>query len=170
MEYVSNSSSLKNRRTEAPGHSEGMDGECSRMKTVSGPVIALLILLTLLIAWDVWNVPCRHCPESAGADIRNMACYCGPHAERLPWPGAALLFFQPLDINQASMEELALLRGVGEKGAAALLNFRMGRGFLLSVNEIDSINGPLCHGRFENLKNHLTISPCISPGSCRESI
>ena len=54
-----------------------------------------------------------------------------------------LLFFRPVDINRASIEELALLPGIGEVTACRIIQFRQSLGFLLSVEELDTINSLL---------------------------
>ncbi len=54
-----------------------------------------------------------------------------------------LLFFRPMDINSASLEELTLLPGIGEVTACRVIQFRQSLGFLLSVEELDTINSPL---------------------------
>ena len=54
-----------------------------------------------------------------------------------------LLFFRPMDINSASLEELTLLPGIGEVTASRIVQFRQSLGFLLSVEELESINSPL---------------------------
>lgn len=54
-----------------------------------------------------------------------------------------LLFFRPMDINSASLEELILLPGIGEVTACRIVQFRQGLGFLLSVEELDTIGSPL---------------------------
>jgi DNA uptake protein ComE-like DNA-binding protein len=54
-----------------------------------------------------------------------------------------LLFFRPMDINSASFEELTLLPGIGEVTACRVVQFRQSLGFLLSVEELDTIDSPL---------------------------
>ncbi len=54
-----------------------------------------------------------------------------------------LLFFRPMDINSASLEELILLPGIGEVTACRIVQFRQNLGFLLSVEELDTIDSPL---------------------------
>ena len=54
-----------------------------------------------------------------------------------------LLFFRPMDINSASFEELILLPGIGEITACRVVKFRQSLGFILSVEELDTINSPL---------------------------
>ena len=54
-----------------------------------------------------------------------------------------LLFFRPMDINSASLEELTLLPGIGEVTACRIIQFRRSLGFLLSVEELDTMDSPL---------------------------
>jgi len=54
-----------------------------------------------------------------------------------------LLFFRPMDINSASLEELTLLPGIGEITACRVIQFRQSLGFLLSIEELDTIDSPL---------------------------
>jgi DNA uptake protein ComE-like DNA-binding protein len=54
-----------------------------------------------------------------------------------------LLFLRPMDINSASFEELTLLPGIGEVTACRVVQFRQSLGFLLSVEELDTIDSPL---------------------------
>jgi DNA uptake protein ComE-like DNA-binding protein len=54
-----------------------------------------------------------------------------------------MLFFRPMDINSASFEELTLLPGIGEVTACRVIQFRQSLGFLLSVEELDTIKSPL---------------------------
>jgi hypothetical protein len=54
-----------------------------------------------------------------------------------------LLFFRPMDINSASLEELILLPGIGEVTACRIVQFRQSLGFLLSAEELDTIGSPL---------------------------
>ncbi|MEA3385678.1 MAG: helix-hairpin-helix domain-containing protein [Thermodesulfobacteriota bacterium] len=60
-----------------------------------------------------------------------------------PCSARGLLFFHPMDINSASFEELTLLPGIGEVTASRVIQFRRSLGFLLSVEELDTINSPL---------------------------
>jgi DNA uptake protein ComE-like DNA-binding protein len=54
-----------------------------------------------------------------------------------------LLFFRPMDINSASIEELTLLPGIGEITASRIIQFRQSLGFFLSAEELDTIDSPL---------------------------
>ncbi len=57
--------------------------------------------------------------------------------------GSPLLYFKPVDINQASLEELMAIRGIGYKTAVRILNFKYANGFLLTIDELDTIGGPV---------------------------
>ncbi len=145
MESVTRSSNQKNVQ-----QADRTDAKTGPGWFATGPALALLMLICLLLAWDIGryftaNGPAHPAVSGQGA-VNN----------HLPWPGAVLLYFQPVDINSASVEELDMLPGVGEKTAAALLNFRMRRGFLLTVDELDTLYGPFGTERLEYLKNYLT--------------
>ncbi len=53
------------------------------------------------------------------------------------------LFGKRADINRATMEELVLVPGIGERLAQSILDFREGVGFLFDVNELLKPFGPL---------------------------
>ncbi|MGQ9813475.1 MAG: ComEA family DNA-binding protein [Dissulfurimicrobium sp.] len=55
----------------------------------------------------------------------------------------AHLFFRPIDINFASLEELTVLPGIGEKRAERILAFRASIGFFFSKDELYSPDGPI---------------------------
>jgi hypothetical protein len=116
--------------------------------------VVLLVLVLLLLGFEVIRV---HHPQD-GAKENPDTVTDGPAA--LPWPGAALLWFRPVDINSASLEELDMLPGVGEKGAALVLNFRMDRGFLLTIRELEQVSGPLGNNRYRYLENYLYAGAC----------
>ena len=48
----------------------------------------------------------------------------------------SLLYFEPVNINSATLEELDLLPGVGQKTAQAILNLRQEHGFFLLDEEL----------------------------------
>jgi len=68
-----------------------------------------------------------------------------------------LLFFRPMDINTASLEELTLLPGIGEVNACRIVQFRRAIGFFLSVDELDTINSPLSPKLLETITPYLTV-------------
>jgi hypothetical protein len=57
--------------------------------------------------------------------------------------GYAHLFFRPVDINFASLEELTVLPGIGEKRAEGILALRSSIGFFFSKDELYSPGGPV---------------------------
>jgi len=118
-----------------------------------GPATALLVLILGLVAFDAMQdlFSGREDSGSPGIVDNNPAT--------LPYPGAALLWFRPLDINSASLEELDMLPGVGEKGASRMLNFRMQRGFLLTVGELKQLSGPFGSRRYAYLESYLRAGP-----------
>jgi hypothetical protein len=61
----------------------------------------------------------------------------------VPAHASNLLYFRPLDVNTASMEELTLLPGVGEVTASRIVRFRQEQGFLLTTEELGAMNGPV---------------------------
>ncbi len=143
MESVTSSSSLKKNQQTEPA---------ALTWFASGPAAVLLFLVVTLVVSEALYVvlPARYSKDSApAAEMTSL-----PHA------GAALLWFRPVDINSASMEELDLIPGVGEKGAARLLNFRMQRGFLLTVRELRQMSGPFGSRRYEYLESYLSAGPC----------
>ncbi len=153
MESVTSSSNQKKRQADGSSDIRMPGGS-------AGQIMVLLLLLAALLGWDAIQTMQHGATVPAGGDgdCSQSIDFCAGHA-RLPWPGASLLCFQPLDINAASLEELVLLPGVGEKGASRLINFRMERGFLLSVNEIDLMAGFPGRSRFECIKMYLTVKP-----------
>ncbi len=147
MESVTSSSSPKSSHQADPKGSSGISGWW-------GPAAVLLLLVLLVLGFEAIRVHL-----SLERTIKYPESAAGSPAS-LPWPGAALLWFRPVDINSASLEELDLLPGVGEKGAAILLNFRMQRGFLLTVEELDQAAGPFGSDRYRYLENYLCAGPC----------
>ena len=117
------------------------------------PAAVLLVLIIGLVAFDAMEgvFSGREGSGSPGIVDNNPAT--------LPYPGAALLWFRPVDINAASLEELDMLPGVGEKGASRLLNFRMQRGFLLTVGELRQVSGPFGSMRYVYLESYLRAGP-----------
>jgi DNA uptake protein ComE-like DNA-binding protein len=86
----------------------------------------------------------RHVCGTAGTVPANGSC------------AADLLFFRKMDINRVSLEELALLPGIGPATAGDIVVFRQSAGFLLSIDELDPINSGLTTSRFMIVKKYLT--------------
>lgn len=51
----------------------------------------------------------------------------------------ALLYFEPINVNSATLEELDLLPGVGPKTAQSILNLRQENGFFLLNDELKDV-------------------------------
>ncbi|MGB9712734.1 MAG: ComEA family DNA-binding protein [Dissulfurimicrobium sp.] len=83
-----------------------------------------------------------------------------PYLERTfePKTGYAHLFFGPLDINSASLEELTVLPGIGEKRAEGILTLRASVGFFFSRDEICLPGGPI------SPRLAMSITPYIKAG------
>ncbi len=63
-----------------------------------------------------------------------------------------LLYFEPVDVNSATLEELDLLPGVGPKTAQAILNLRQENGFFLLNEELkDALTRAHLPRRYMNL-------------------
>lgn len=60
-----------------------------------------------------------------------------------PERGYAHLFFRPMDINSASLEELTVLPGIGEKRAEGILALRASIGLFFSKDELYLPGGPI---------------------------
>ncbi|MDQ1264202.1 MAG: competence protein ComEA [Campylobacterota bacterium] len=69
------------------------------------------------------------------------------------------MLFSSIDINKASKEELMGLSGIGEKRAAAILEYRKQKCFK-NVNELTRVKGIGDKFMQENRKN-LTASKCL---------
>lgn len=59
------------------------------------------------------------------------------------YSGYAHLFFSPVDINSASLEELTVLPDIGEKRAERILALKASVGFFFSKEELGSLDGPI---------------------------
>ncbi len=70
--------------------------------------------------------------------------------------GPPLLYFRPVDINQASLEELTAIRGIGYKTALRILEFKNANGFLLTIEELDTVGGPVRPSRLGAIVPYLS--------------
>jgi len=75
-----------------------------------------------------------------------------------PHNAEELLFFRPMDINSASLEELTLLPGIGEVNACRIVQFRRSIGFFLSVDELDTIDSPLNPKLLDAIAPYLAVN------------
>ena len=62
-----------------------------------------------------------------------------------------------LNINTASVGELSLLEGIGEKKAQAIIDYRKANGSFGSVDELVNVKG-IGKATLDKIKNNLTIN------------
>jgi competence ComEA-like helix-hairpin-helix protein len=67
-----------------------------------------------------------------------------------------LVFSIPLDLNQATMEDLCLISGVGESLAREMIAYRERRGAFRSVDELKEVKG-IGDKNYQSLKPFLTV-------------
>ena len=48
---------------------------------------------------------------------------------------------QPIDVNQASIEQLIRLKGIGKKKAQAIIDYRMENGSFISIEDLMNVKG-----------------------------
>ena len=66
------------------------------------------------------------------------------------------LFFEPINFNTASIEELKLIKGIGEKTAWRLIEFRTNCGFILSIEELTTLFvGPVSEQKMQQIRQYL---------------
>lgn len=63
-----------------------------------------------------------------------------------------------IDLNQANMEELKSLKGIGDVKAENIINYRETNGFFNSIDEIKNISG-IGEATFDKLKEEITVKP-----------
>ncbi len=69
----------------------------------------------------------------------------------------SLFGFQPVDINQASSEQIALLPGIGKTVAENLVSYRQRKGKLTNVNELLNVSG-MTEKKLAALKGQIVFS------------
>jgi competence ComEA-like helix-hairpin-helix protein len=67
-----------------------------------------------------------------------------------------LVFFIPLDLNRASVEDLCLIPGVGESLARDIVAYREKRKGFRTVGELRQVKG-IGETKWEALRDHLTV-------------
>lgn len=106
--------------------------------------LALVVLGALgvaVVAWWRWPPPESplDCPDGQVTLDAQGVARCGPGA---PLPaGQALTVGQPIELNAASAEDLALLPGVGPELAKALVAERARLGGFTSWDQVDQVPG-----------------------------
>ena len=68
----------------------------------------------------------------------------------------------PIDLNQATIEQLQQLPGIGPATAKAIVRFREKSGPFRRVEDLLAIRG-ISKARLEKLRPYLTITPPIKP-------
>jgi competence protein ComEA len=67
-----------------------------------------------------------------------------------------VVFSIPLDLNQASIQDLCLIPGIGEGTAREIIAYRAKRRAFRSIDELKQVKG-IGEKKFESWKNHLTV-------------
>ena len=63
-----------------------------------------------------------------------------------------------IDLNTASVQELATLPGIGQVRAQAIVDYRSANGPFASVSEVTKVPG-IADGIYQRLKDHATVGP-----------
>ncbi|MBW1838977.1 MAG: helix-hairpin-helix domain-containing protein [Deltaproteobacteria bacterium] len=71
-------------------------------------------------------------------------------------PEKRLLFFIPININTASVEELVVVPAIGEKTARAIIYHREKHGNFTSLDELKKVSG-IGNYNFKKMKKHLSL-------------
>jgi len=71
-------------------------------------------------------------------------------------PETRLLYFIPISINTASLDELMVVSGIGEKTARAIIRHRQQHGYFSRLDELKEVPG-IGHYNFKRMKDYLTI-------------
>ena len=71
-----------------------------------------------------------------------------------------LILGLPLDLNRAEVEDLVLLRGIGETTARSIVRFRETQGSFTTVDELSKVEG-IGEGRLQRLRTHFMVSNSV---------
>ncbi len=118
--------------------------------------VAGLALVAGVAGYLLWpsSKPALDCPADQVHLGADGIARCGPGA---PLPaGAKLTLGAPLDLNQASADDLAELPGVGPQLAKAIVDERTRRGGFKSWDEVDAVPG-VGPARLDTLKAAVEI-------------
>lgn len=67
-----------------------------------------------------------------------------------------LLYFIPINVNTASLDELMVVTGIGKKIARAIVGYRRKYGNFSCLDELKEVPG-IGHNNFKKMKDYLTI-------------
>lgn len=105
-----------------------LDRELHEGQLQSILVLAVLFLCLWLAYWLYHSLNTEKWPDHMFSDTNNSIA-----------THYALLYFKPIDVNSATLEELDLLPGVGFKTAQAILILRQKNGFFLLNEELKDV-------------------------------
>lgn len=71
-------------------------------------------------------------------------------------PEKRLLYFIPINVNTAGLDELVVVPHIGEKTASAIMNYRRENGHFSSLDELKKVPG-IGQRNFNKMKNYLTL-------------
>lgn len=71
-------------------------------------------------------------------------------------PEKRLLYFIPINVNTASLDEFMVVTGIGEKTARAIIRYRKEHGDFSRLDELKGVPG-IGHYNFKRMKDYLTI-------------
>lgn len=99
-------------------------------------IFAVFVLLCIFII-DIAKLVRSHLRENTSVE------YCEADAIEPITDVRLFLLNEMSDINSASMEELVLVPGIGEKSAQKILHYRQQFGFIIDMDELLPPCGPL---------------------------
>jgi competence protein ComEA len=121
-------------------------------------VVLLAALAVAVLAWWRWPASASplDCPDGQVFLDDAGVVRCGPG---LPLPaGQALTVGQPINLNAATVDDLALLPGVGPELARALVDERQRLGHFTSWDQVDAVSG-VGPARLETLQRACALGP-----------
>ena len=92
---------------------------------------------------------------SNGAKI-TIGGKSSPFAIETMDPEKRLLYFIPINVNTAGLDELVVVPHIGEKTASAIINYRREHGSFFSLDELKKVSG-IGQYNFKKMKDYLTF-------------
>jgi len=103
----------------------------------------------------VLSQECFSIELSSGAKI-TIGGKSSPFIIEMMDPERRLLYFIPINVNNAELEELLVIPGVGEKTASAIIHYRQEKGSFSSIDELKKVPG-IGHYNSKRMKKYLTF-------------